>query len=295
MELRLPLPDFGVDDDSSDFWSPISSPISPQLACLTEEEYKELCQGHGLHFLCQSPIRCTSNSGVYQAISTNGVAYAAKVTSHKDRAIQEFRNRAQIQNSPFLVRTIDFYESPTKVLVLMELCPDGDIAHSQFPENIAWQLINNIGNALLVLHDSGWMHLDVSPGNILRGDGLFKLADFGTLTRIGQFEQGNEGAGPYVSREALEYPHGHPVDGQTDIFSLGIVLLEVLTGRFAPRGGFSSYGKLRDGQIRLGSKGYSCDCSVELMNLVNAMLMVNPADRPTALKLTRYSFGRGGL
>jgi hypothetical protein len=50
--------------------------------------------------------------------------------------------------------------------------------------------------------------------NILRGDATFKLVGFDTLTRIGDFA---EGAGPYISLEALAYPHGpHPVTHNFD-------------------------------------------------------------------------------
>jgi membrane-associated tyrosine/threonine-specific cdc2-inhibitory kinase len=134
------------------------------------------------------------------------------------------------------------------------------------------------------------MHLDVSPGNILRGQGLFKLADFGTLTQIEQFEEGKEGAGPYVSPEALDFPRGRfPVSTQTDIFSFAVVLLEVLTGKWAPRGGSLSYSSLRSGLIGIGSKGYECNCSPEMMTLVNQMLSIDPSQRPTAESLVETS------
>jgi serine/threonine protein kinase len=290
MSLGLPVPDFGSDDDPADFCTPCCTPLSSRVSTLTRDEYHELCEVRGLQFQSKSPIRCTGNSGVYRAVAQDGTVFAAKVTIHKERALQEFKKRTTIDDSPFLVQSVNFFETSTKALLLMEFCADGDITSSKLSEDVVWQLIHNIANALAIVHAAGWMHLDISPGNILRANGLFKLADFGTLTQIGKFQQGNEGSGPYVSREALEFPQGHAVSPQTDIFSFGVVLLEVLTGRYAPRGGFSGYRKLREGQIGLKSRGYECNCSRELAGLVNAMLAVDPSQRPTAIQLVDCAF-----
>jgi serine/threonine protein kinase len=175
----------------------------------------------------------------------------------------------------------------------MEFCPCGDIAMIRFDEIDVWQLVHDVASALAQIHRLWWMHLDVSPSNILRGDATFKLADFGTLTRIGDFAEGNEGAGPYVSPEALAYPRGeHPVTGQTDIFSLGVVLLEALTGKLAPRGGSKKYRRLRKGRLDIGVDGYECNCSEDMKTLVNAMLLVDPDCRPTANDLVEIAAGR---
>jgi membrane-associated tyrosine/threonine-specific cdc2-inhibitory kinase len=147
-------------------------------------------------------------------------------------------------------------------------------------------IIHDIGSALSVLHENGWMHLDVSPANILVADNVFKLADFGTMLEIGEFCIGCEGAGPYVSPEALDSVDlGNSVNGATDIFSLGVVLLECASGKQAPRGGESVYRELRNDGILLGSPGFPCDYSEELMCLVNRMLCSDPETRPRAEQL----------
>jgi serine/threonine protein kinase len=172
----------------------------------------------------------------------------------------------------------------------MELCLDGDISGVLLREQESWRLINHIGHALCRVHESEWMHLDVSPGNILRSANCFKLADFGTLTKVGQFVEGCEGAGPYVSPEALAFPFGlYEVTGQTDIFSLGVVLLEVLTRQLAPRGGSDGYGRLRREELGLGRGLYQCECSQELKEFVNLMLVMDPKKRPTAQMLVERS------
>ena len=68
----------------------------------------------------------------------------------------------------------------------------------------------------------------------------------------------------------------------SDIFSLGIVLLECCSGYSAPRGGDPKYSDLRKALIHLGDKYYPCSYSCELIDLVNRMIEIEPKDRPTA-------------
>lgn len=305
-----------------------------QSSTLTENEQIALNE-KGLIVLDQStPIRSTSNSTVYAAKSPkDGQMFALKVTSHRKRAQTEYQKRNLISNqSPYLLKSISLYESPAtpKVILQMELCENGDIKSMMasmvfWPEDIIWKLIHDVAHALVELHKENWMHLDVSPGNILVSNDCFKLSDFGTMTRVGDFEEGMEGAGPYVSPEALSYPLGpYTVNQQTDIFSFGVVLLEVATGKQAPRGGTPGYSLLRRDELKLKLKQsslsssrhddnlqppnnrrvnlmmspvnkksnkenccqeYECWCSPVLIELINSMLSSDPSQRPSSYDL----------
>lgn len=288
MNIGFPVPDFDFDDDEP--CPSMFNPIPSSLHTLTEEELCELYTKKDLQLQSDSPLRCTSNSAVYAARSSDGMCWAVKITEHKRRVKDEYNKRMKVQDSPYLVKTIDYFEIKTKALLQMELCPDGDISSYQFVEASEWKMIFDIGNALYQLHNAHWMHLDVSPGNILVLGDMFKLADFGTLTLIGQFVEGNEGAGPFVSPEALAYPCGtYKVGAPTDIFSFGVVLLEAISKQLAPRGGCDGYQKLRRGELMLGSPGYPANCSDELKNIVNDMLSVDPNARPTASDLVNIA------
>ena len=93
-------------------------------------------------------------------------------------------------------------------------------------------------------------------------DKNFMLADFGKLKRINNFSEGDEGAGPYVSPEALTFPYGkYAVTSATDIFGFGVVLMEAALGKNAPRRGFKGYLRLRNGEIGHGSGIYKINCS----------------------------------
>jgi serine/threonine protein kinase len=287
MLSTLPLPDFSFeeDEDSSVFFIPIST-----SHCLTAAESRDLFALSGLA-IEGSAIRWTSNSVIYSATG-NGLSFAVKVTAHRRRLACEFANRRLLPpDSPFLVVAFALHKLSSKVALQMELCPQGDIAGIKFAESDVWQLAHNIGSGLSELHDRGWIHLDVSPGNILRSDAVFKLGDFGTMLKIGEFTEGREGAGPYVSPEALAHPRAD-VTEKTDIFSLGVVLLEAVTGRAAPRGGTAAYARIRRGEIRLGEAEWECRCSSELKSLVNAMLAPDPSCRPTAKEVAALALPR---
>jgi serine/threonine protein kinase len=167
----------------------------------------------------------------------------------------------------------------------LELAEFGSIRSniSNFDEADIWRIFTHVTNALVHIHASGFMHLDISPSNILCCANetlgtLYKLADFGTLQPIGEFTADTEGAGPYVSPEALAFPNTeYTVSAATDIFSLGIVMFELVTHKVAPRV-FPGYNDIRNGTF---------DLSIipKKFSFIKPMLSPNPDERPTAQKL----------
>jgi serine/threonine protein kinase/formylglycine-generating enzyme required for sulfatase activity len=121
--------------------------------------------------------------------------------------------------------------------LVSKFIPGGDLAarlqQGKMPAAEAARLIATAAEALHHAHQRGLVHRDIKPANVLLGpEGRPILADFGLALREEDFGKGPTGAGtpPYMSPEQARQ-EGHLVDGRSDVYSLGVVLYELVAGQ----------------------------------------------------------------
>jgi serine/threonine protein kinase len=144
---------------------------------------------------------------------------------------------------------------------------------------LAWDLLA----ALQYVHERGIIHRDLKPANVLLAPAQArpargKLADFGiAVLTSGSNEPSEEtiGTAAYLSPEQVE---GEPLDPKTDIYSLGLVLLEAYTGRTSFSGGVVESALARLDQ----DPSIPTDMPADLADILRRMTARRPADRPSA-------------
>src|SRR5579884_308798 len=121
--------------------------------------------------------------------------------------------------------------------IVMQYLPNGSLkeridARAPLPAAEAVEVTIRLAEALAYGHRHGVVHCDVKPQNVLfDADGEPKLVDFGisqTMAATAAFTSTVSGTAGYVAPEQLE---GLPLDGRADVYSLGTVLYQTLTGR----------------------------------------------------------------
>jgi len=152
------------------------------------------------------------------------------------RFVQEFDIISSIDH-PNVVKIYDRGFSDRHAYIAMEYFPDGslvEVIRRGLNARQALSLLAQVASALREVHNRGVIHRDIKPGNLMaRGDGSIVLADFGIAKRLddnkGRTRHGELYGTPYyVSPEQIE---GAPATAQSDIYSLGIIFHEMLTGQ----------------------------------------------------------------
>ncbi|MEJ7616495.1 MAG: protein kinase [Pyrinomonadaceae bacterium] len=168
--------------------------------------------------------------------------------------LQRFEQEARAisaLNHPNIITIYEVGEANGSHFIATEFI-DGDtlrrhMALAKVPLRDVLPLAIQIGAALTAAHDTGIAHRDIKPENVmLRGDGILKVLDFGLAKLMEKTYQGVAdpdlptipnidtrpgsivGTITYMSPEQLR---GFKVDGRTDIWSLGVILHELLSGR----------------------------------------------------------------
>ena len=240
------------------------------------------------------------NSVVYRAKKLAGrgageiVALKVLLSNGKDPSqnIKRMKREALAMlacRSDSIVRLHDFVAHDDLCYISMEYCSGGDLRvfleehHGLINPRIAFDYIVQVLAGLEIIHGAGVLHRDLKPENILlAAEGRVKIADFGICSLPVENislrdSDGSAGVGTfdYLAPESLE--HGIS-DARSDVYSAGVTLFQLLTGRL-PFEADSISGQIQQkmsGGIALNVPGYDSD---GLRELVQRALATDPAKR----------------
>jgi tRNA A-37 threonylcarbamoyl transferase component Bud32/CheY-like chemotaxis protein len=151
------------------------------------------------------------------------------------RFLQEYEIVARIRH-PLIVRLYDLGVSDEHAYLVMEYFRRGDLRERMRAGVTAREAIRyaiGIARALEAIHAAGILHRDLKPGNVmLREDGSIALIDFGLAKDAALATQITDhgmifGTPHYMSPEQ---GHAESIDERSDLYSLGVILFEMLTG-----------------------------------------------------------------
>lgn len=212
--------------------------------------------------------------------------------SNSDEFLERFRNEAEASeaiDSDNVVRTYDYFEvsdhtGVVSCFLVMEYVRGESLAdllarEGTLDENMAHEVLEQAAHGLAHIHRLGMVHRDIKPGNLLITQaGEVKITDFGIakaaaavpLTRTGMVV----GTAQYVSPEQAQ---GQDVRQPSDIYSLGIVGYEMLSGR-RPFTGENSVSVVM-AHINQAPPPLSTAVSAQTRELIEIMLRKDPNQR----------------
>ncbi|MBV8843790.1 MAG: serine/threonine protein kinase [Bryobacterales bacterium] len=186
-------------------------------------------------------------------------------------ALSRFRNEVRTARQishPNICRVYDIGEAEGLTYLSMEYVDGEDLASllrriGKLPQDKALEVARQICAGLAAAHDKGVIHRDLKPANVmLDGKGSVRITDFGLAGIAAHIRDVRSGTPAYMSPEQIA---GKEVTPRSDIYALGIVLHELLTGKRPP---------LDPGDADLGP---------EIAPVVQRCLEPNPQRRPESV------------
>jgi eukaryotic-like serine/threonine-protein kinase len=211
----------------------------------------------------------------------------------EEQFLHEARTIAAAEH-PHIVPLYSAESTGDLLYLVMRLLPgrtlESRIAEGKLPAEEAARIALECAQALAAAHAVGVVHRDIKPANILLDlNGNAMVTDFGialVASRPARDPQGSTAGTPHYM--SPEQSLGEQVDGRSDVYALGVVLYEMLTGvlPFAGRNATEVIAKHISAPIPLVSER-EAETPVALVRLVERMLAKDPSARPTSDELVK--------
>ncbi len=160
---------------------------------------------------------------------------------HRERFIREGRRFGTLRH-PNIVRVHGLAQSGTHLYLVSEFVDGRNLhqllsAEGQMKLRHALEITRDVALGLAHAHSQGFVHRDLKPENVMvrSADGRVKVLDFGIAKDLNASDALTQ-FGHYLGTPAYSAPEqvrGRLVDGRSDIFSLGVILYELLSGKTA--------------------------------------------------------------
>lgn len=232
--------------------------------------------------------------GIHKKINRSAAIKVLSESATSTNFKERFFNEAQLQSSlhhPNIATLYDFQESRDVLFIVMEYV-DGEtldalVSRRAFAVEDALSTFGSVCDAVGFIHSNNIVHRDIKPQNIkLSSSGKVKLLDFGIakgevshgLTRVG----GVIGTPNYLAPEQLL---GQPASPRSDIWALGVLLYEMLTGATPFKG--KTLGELH---VQITTSKYdppensNAAVSPAVSRIVSKCLTVDPAQRYQSIR-----------
>ncbi|KAI8085773.1 kinase-like domain-containing protein [Gilbertella persicaria] len=233
-------------------------------------------------------VRCLNTNEEY-AIKKSKVPFIG----WDDRWLQiiEVDHLRRVKQSKHCVHMIDAWEEKGFLYIQLELCSNGSLdryiqlKHENIDEQTVWKIFYEIVLGLQDIHAANIVHLDLKPSNILIDDrGCIKISDFGISIQTPADMRWVKGEGDrrYMAPDLLREDFDKPAD----IFSLGLILLELATGIVLPGTG-ESWEMLRVGDFSK-QKSAMLRLTPFMREMIEWLLTTESRDRPTVQDIIRH-------
>ncbi len=192
--------------------------------------------------------------------------------------------------SPNIVEVLNYGEESGHAFTVLELVEGETLRdrlrrEGRLPVVEAVAIAEQVGRGLAAAHAKGIVHRDLKPANVLITlDGRVKLGDFGIAQTVGEPGVTTDGhvlgSGEYMSPEQAQ---GHHLDGRSDLYSLGVLLFEMIAGRVPFTGiGFADIAAKHIRTPPPSLARFSIDATTSLCDLVAGLLEKSPDERPAS-------------